>query len=280
MTIISCYDRGLLSLDVTKLELKTITGTRHEKKYAESVLPIVKRHHLLLVTLLLFNSVSNESLPIFLGALFPNYVAILISVSAILIFGEILPSALFTGPGQLAMASYLTPLVWFLMTFFWPIAYPISVVLDWVFGAEEPTSVLSREEFQALVMLQGLQKKPQKSSSASLNGSEKGKKSQSQDSIGIEITPSRTRSAQQINKISPTEATVLNSRGGAHPYSYESYQDRLTTTEKYDAHLSSEELSIMAGVLKLTKQTVRDVMIPIQSVHMISDETILSQRYV
>ena len=90
----------MLSLDVTKLELKTIIGTPIEKRQALSILPIIKQHHLLLVTLLLFNSVSNESLPIFLGALFPNYIAILISVTMVLIFGEIIPSALFTGPGQ------------------------------------------------------------------------------------------------------------------------------------------------------------------------------------
>ena len=60
---------GLLSLDITKLEIKSITGTKKEKSAAARVLPIIKQHHLLLVTLLLFNSLANETLPIFLGAL-------------------------------------------------------------------------------------------------------------------------------------------------------------------------------------------------------------------
>ena len=71
---------GLMSLDSTKVELKTITGTPQEKADAEKILPVIRQHHLLLVTLLLFNSVSNESLPMFLGALFPNWLVKLIIV--------------------------------------------------------------------------------------------------------------------------------------------------------------------------------------------------------
>lgn len=88
---------GLLSLDETKLEIKTMTGTEDEKVAASSILPIIKQHHLLLVTLLLFNAIANETLPIFLGALVPNYIAVILSVTLVLIFGEIIPSALFTG---------------------------------------------------------------------------------------------------------------------------------------------------------------------------------------
>jgi metal transporter CNNM len=64
-----CNMKGLLSLDITKLEIKSITGSEREKAAAIAVLPIVQQHHLLLVTLLLFNSLANETLPIFLGAL-------------------------------------------------------------------------------------------------------------------------------------------------------------------------------------------------------------------
>ena len=80
---------GLLSLDKTKLEIKTLTGSPEEVAAAEKVLPLIKRHHLLLVSILLFNSVANESLPVFLGALVPNYLAVLISVSLVLVCGEV-----------------------------------------------------------------------------------------------------------------------------------------------------------------------------------------------
>lgn len=150
---------GLLSLDITKLEIKAMIGNDIEKKSALIIIPIVKQHHMLLVTLLLFNSLANEALPVFLGSLVPNYLAILISVTLILFFGEILPSAFFTGPGQLAMAAKMAPLVSSLMIIFWPIAYPISKALDKVFGDEESSSYMSRDELHALMTLQQTKEK-------------------------------------------------------------------------------------------------------------------------
>lgn len=145
---------GLLSLDITKLEIKLMTGNEEDKKAVISVLPIVKQHHLLLVTLLLFNSLANEALPIFLGALVPNYLAIILSVTLVLLFGEILPSAFFTGRGQLLLASKLIPVVELLMIFLKPIAYPLSKALDYIFGDEEISSTITREDLEALVLLQ------------------------------------------------------------------------------------------------------------------------------
>jgi hypothetical protein len=146
---------GLLSLDLTKLEIKLMIGTDEEKSAANQVLPIVKQHHLLLVTLLLFNSIANETLPIFLGSLVPNYIAVLLSVTLVLIFGEIIPSALFTGPNQLITAAALSKLVYFLLLLFYPIAYPISLLLDYLFGQEDDSGSMSRDELEALVLLQG-----------------------------------------------------------------------------------------------------------------------------
>lgn len=45
-----------------------------EKLYARKLLPLVSRHHLLLVTLLLMNSIANETLPLALYRLVPEYV--------------------------------------------------------------------------------------------------------------------------------------------------------------------------------------------------------------
>ena len=82
---------GLLSLDTTKLEIKAMIGNEQDREAASALLPFVKRHHFLLATLLLFNSLSNESLPIFLGDLVPNWLAIILSVSLVLVFGEVWP---------------------------------------------------------------------------------------------------------------------------------------------------------------------------------------------
>lgn len=36
------------------------------------------------------------------------------------------------------------------------ISYSLGQILDYIFGKEEMTSLMSREEFEALVMLQGM----------------------------------------------------------------------------------------------------------------------------
>jgi metal transporter CNNM len=145
---------GLLSLDVTKLEIKAMTGSDVDRADAEAILPIVKKHHLLLVTLLLFNSLANEALPVFLSTLVPEWLSVLISVTLVLIFGEILPSAFFTGRAQLHTAAAMIPFVKGLTFFLWPIGYPLSRCLDHIFGVEEESSVITREELGALVFLQ------------------------------------------------------------------------------------------------------------------------------
>lgn len=46
---------------------------------------------MLLSTLLLNNAIAMEALPIFLDALVPSWLAIIISTTAVLVFGEVLP---------------------------------------------------------------------------------------------------------------------------------------------------------------------------------------------
>lgn len=137
---------GLMSLDPLELEVKRRVGTAEERKYAERICPLISRHHRLLVTLLLFNSLANEALPIFLAELVPSYVAVLLSVTAILIFGEIIPSALFTGPQQLVMASRLSGFVYLLMGLFYPIAGPLAWCLDRWLGGHHTFKRYTREE--------------------------------------------------------------------------------------------------------------------------------------
>jgi ankyrin repeat/SOCS box protein 13/metal transporter CNNM len=79
---------GLLSLDLMTLKIMKEGGSIKEKKQAKKILPIVERHHLLLVTLLLANAAAVESMPIFLDQVSSPVVAILVSVTAVLIFGE------------------------------------------------------------------------------------------------------------------------------------------------------------------------------------------------
>lgn len=82
---------GYTSIDILQLQIKLKNGTKLEKEYARKISEIVEKKHLLIATLLLCNALAMESLPIFLDAIFSSTVAVLISTSVVLIFGEILP---------------------------------------------------------------------------------------------------------------------------------------------------------------------------------------------
>jgi metal transporter CNNM len=58
---------------------------------------IETRHHLLLVSLLLWNAAANEILPLYLSNLVPEFVAIILSITLVLFIGEIIPAAVMTG---------------------------------------------------------------------------------------------------------------------------------------------------------------------------------------
>lgn len=81
------HTRTRQSIDPLELEIKQRVGTPEECRQASVVLPLIQRHHLLLVTLLLYNSAANETLPLFLDRLVPSYVAVLLSVTMVLLFG-------------------------------------------------------------------------------------------------------------------------------------------------------------------------------------------------
>jgi len=76
-------------------------------------------------------------LPLFLDRLVPSWMAIIVSVTVVLVFGEILPSAIFTGPSQLRLAAAFAPLIRCARTLFFPLVWPISLLLDTCLGHEE-----------------------------------------------------------------------------------------------------------------------------------------------
>mmetsp|Transcript_38750 Transcript_38750/g.54016 ORF Transcript_38750/g.54016 Transcript_38750/m.54016 type:complete len:404 (-) Transcript_38750:66-1277(-) len=144
---------GLLSLDPVNLEILKKSGDKETKKYAEGIAPLVERHHLLLVTLLMANAAAMESLPIFLNHLVAPLFAIVISVTAVLIFGEIVPQAICSRFG-LSIGYHLRYFVWVVIAIFFVIAYPLSLILDRLFGHNEGT-FYRRAELKELVAIHG-----------------------------------------------------------------------------------------------------------------------------
>ncbi|XP_078375515.1 uncharacterized protein LOC144658892 isoform X2 [Oculina patagonica] len=149
--LMSGLTMGLLSLDILSLKVLQRGGKPEEKKHASKILPLVEKHHLLLVTLLLANAAAVESMPIFMDRISSPVIAICVSVTAVLFFGEVVPQALCTRYG-LAIGSTLAPFVKVLMVLLFVIAWPISKLLDCLLGHEHST-FFRRAELQELVDL-------------------------------------------------------------------------------------------------------------------------------
>lgn len=155
---------GLMSLD--SLDLLVIAESdpddcaneherlelENEKQNANLLLPLIDDHHRLLVTLLLINSLCAEALPIFLDELVPSSIAVLLGVLFLLVFGEIMPSAIFTGPAGMKTSARLAPLVRTFLLVLAPIAIPVGKFLDWWVGDEED-KVYNRSELLALLRI-------------------------------------------------------------------------------------------------------------------------------
>ncbi|KAE8712590.1 DUF21 domain-containing protein [Hibiscus syriacus] len=143
---------GLMSLGLVDLEVLMKSGRPQDRIHAGKIFPVVKNQLLLLCTLLIGNSMAMEALPIFMDKLVPPWAAILVSVTLILMFGEILPQAVCTRYG-LKVGAAVASFVRVLFLFF-PIFYPISKVLDWMLGKGH-AALLRRAELKAFVDFYG-----------------------------------------------------------------------------------------------------------------------------
>ncbi|XP_015893345.1 DUF21 domain-containing protein At2g14520 isoform X3 [Ziziphus jujuba] len=144
---------GLMSMSLVDLEVLARSGTPKDRKHAEKILPVVKKQHLLLCTLLICNAAAMEALPIFLDGLVTAWGAILISVTLILLFGEIIPQSVCSRYG-LAIGATVAPLVRVLVWVCFPVAFPISKLLDFLLGHGH-VALFRRAELKTLVDLHG-----------------------------------------------------------------------------------------------------------------------------
>ncbi|XP_057542215.1 DUF21 domain-containing protein At2g14520-like [Amaranthus tricolor] len=144
---------GLMSMSLVDLEVLAKSGTPSDRKHAEKILPVVRNQHLLLCTLLICNAAAMEALPIFLDSLITAWGAILISVTLILLFGEIIPQSVCSRYG-LAIGATVAPFVRVLVWICFPVAYPISKLLDLLLGHGH-VALFRRAELKTLVNLHG-----------------------------------------------------------------------------------------------------------------------------
>lgn len=120
---------GYMSLDETQLNVLSISGTAYvsrstneplhtnfgatdskQRLYANKIKPIRKNGHLLLVTLLLANMITNETLPVISAPVLGGGVqSVVVSTVLIVIFAEIIPQSLCTRHGLYLGAKMARP---------------------------------------------------------------------------------------------------------------------------------------------------------------------------
>ncbi|MCK5490863.1 MAG: HlyC/CorC family transporter [Candidatus Pacebacteria bacterium] len=143
--IFSGLTLGFFSLNKEDLERKAELGN----KDAQKVYSLRKRGNLLLCTLLIGNVAVNSALAIFLGNIAPGIVAGIIATGLIVIFGEIIPQAVFSRYA-LTLGARLTWLVKIFTFILYPISWPIAWVLDKGLG-EEIATIYSRHELIKII---------------------------------------------------------------------------------------------------------------------------------
>lgn len=148
---VSGLSLGLMSQDKVDMMVLMRSGTAKEKGYASRIMPVIKDTHFTLVTLLLCNAIALEALPIFLNKIIGEVTAIILSVTVVLVFGEIVPQALCVRYG-LVIGAYSAWLVRVLRIVTFPVSYPVSKVLDWAMGANH-TVLFKRQQLKALVAI-------------------------------------------------------------------------------------------------------------------------------
>ncbi|KAI8090068.1 uncharacterized protein B0P05DRAFT_529209 [Gilbertella persicaria] len=132
--IVAGLTLGLMSLDTTNLSILKLAGTPQQQYYASRIIPIRKNGHILLATLLLTNTVINETLPILFDSIFSKgFISVIVSTALLVLFAEIIPQAIFSKHGLKIGAMFAVPVkvligIWFI------ISWPIAKFLDHLLG--------------------------------------------------------------------------------------------------------------------------------------------------
>ncbi|MDF1498034.1 MAG: hemolysin family protein [Patescibacteria group bacterium] len=143
--IFSGLTLGFFSLNKEDLERKAKIGN----KDAQKVYALRKNGNLLLCTLLIGNVAVNSALSIFLGSVVSGVIAGIIATSLIVIFGEIVPQAVFSRHA-LKIGSKLAWLVRIFTYMFYPVSFPIAYALNKSLGEEMPT-IYSKHELMKII---------------------------------------------------------------------------------------------------------------------------------
>jgi metal transporter CNNM len=142
---------GMLSLDKIELE---VVAAGEDKKLAEcarKIIPVRENANLLLCTFLVGNTACNSLSSILMADLEGGTMGFVISTVAILFFAEIIPQAL-CSRYALQIGARVIIVVKFFIVLFYPIAKPISMILDCTLG-EDVGTIHTRQELSKLLQI-------------------------------------------------------------------------------------------------------------------------------
>lgn len=144
---------SLMGQDEIYLQVLASSGDASERKNAKKVLDLLnKGKHWVLVTLLLSNVITNETLPIVLDrSLGGGWPAVVGSTVLIVIFGEVVPQSICVRYG-LPIGAMMAPIVLALMYIMGIAAWPTAKLLDYLLGEDHGT-VYKKSGLKTLVNL-------------------------------------------------------------------------------------------------------------------------------
>ena len=144
--ICSGLNIALMSLGKRELFYKARAGNSMAKR----VLPLRNNSHLSLSAILFTNVAVVSANALVLEHHFNGIIAAAVSTTLIVIFGEVLPQAIFV-KSALPFVSVLSPLVRLMIFLTYPLSKPLQLVLDKIVGQEKNT-LHSRAELGMLIM--------------------------------------------------------------------------------------------------------------------------------
>jgi metal transporter CNNM len=143
--ICSGLNLSLMSLDLSDLKRRSLAGDVR----AKNVLPLRKNSHLSLASILLSNVAVVSATSLVLEHRFGGLIAGVSSTLLIVVFGEIIPQALFV-KNALPVTAALAPLLKLLIIITYPVAKPLQLLLDKLFG-QHSVRLHTRQELGMII---------------------------------------------------------------------------------------------------------------------------------
>jgi metal transporter CNNM len=208
----------------------------------------------------------------------PAWVTIILSTTLILTFGEIIPSAIFTGPSQLYLGYHMVPLVKVFLVVMYPFAKPLANILDAIVfpdGQSETEESYNRGELSALVKIQyeQTQKIKHKHKTGGPTFQKMGAIQTAFHQTNLALAKGDTWSALKLELLVAVNEFELR-REGLNC----NEDDGAPMDQELQPPLEKQEVDLVIGALQMKTKVVMDVFTPLRLVYSVPDDLVLDRR--